>query len=83
MQVIDIEDVRRKIAEAAGVPVASVRADTDLRDFAVDSLALIEVAIALEEDYDVFFEQEDLGRLLTVTDVAALIRRRRACAEAC
>jgi acyl carrier protein len=82
MQFIEIDDVRRKIAAAAGVPVASVRADTDLRDVALDSLTLIEVAIALEEDYDVFFEQEDLGRLRTVADVVVLIEERRALAAA-
>ena len=77
MQVIATEDVMRKIAGVARVPVASLRADTALRDFALDSLTLIEVAIALEEDYDVIFEQEDLGQLQTLADVAALVRRRR------
>lgn len=73
---ITAQAIRTKIADTLVIPPAKLTDNTLLTDLSVDSLALIELAIELEEDYDVAFEQSDLKGLRTVGDVAALVEAR-------
>jgi len=73
---VTTEAVRTKIADTMVIPRTKVTDTTLLTDLSVDSLALIEMAIELEEDYEITFEQSDLERLRTVADVAALVEAR-------
>jgi acyl carrier protein len=73
---ITTQAVRTKIADTLAIPPTELTDNTLLTDLSVDSLALIEIAIELEEDYDVAFEQSDLKGLRTVGDVAALVEAR-------
>jgi acyl carrier protein len=73
---ITAQAVRTKIADTLAISPTKLTDNTLLTDLSVDSLALIELAIELEEDYDVAFEQSDLKALRTVGDVAALVEAR-------
>jgi acyl carrier protein len=73
---ITTQAVLTKIADTLAIPPTKLTDNTLLTDLSVDSLALIEMAIELEEDYDVAFEQSDLEGLRTVGDVAALVEAR-------
>ena len=66
-----------RIAELLSRPVQTITLTARLRDLVVDSIDLIEVAIDLQEEYDVWFEESDLHGLDTIGDLVQLIARRR------
>ena len=47
-----------------------------LSDLVMDSYRLVEMAIDLQDDYDVIFSQADLAAVTTVGDLADLVRSR-------
>ena len=71
-----IEQVYGRIAEVLGVPGSRVRPEVALTDLVSDSYRLVELAIELQDDYDVIFSQADLGGVETVQDLARLVRSR-------
>ncbi len=47
------DKVRRIIADQAMIPVEDVRDDASPEDLGLDSLALVEIVFAIEEEFDV------------------------------
>ncbi len=76
MTVPTTEEVVARIAEVLGVPVARVRPEVALADLVAESYPLVEMAIELQDDYDVIFTQADLSGVSTVADLAELVRSR-------
>lgn len=70
------EEVIVRIAEVLGVPAARVRPEVALADLVAESYPLVEMAIELQDDYDVIFTQADLSAVSTVGDLAELVRSR-------
>ena len=70
------DEVLRSVAATLGVPDSRVRPDVDLADLVSDSYPLVEMAIELQDDYDVIFTQADLSGVTTVGDLAELVRSR-------
>ena len=77
MQQDDIQAVFAGILEAAAkVRPADITRDKRLReDFGIDSLSLIDVAVAAEDAFGVRIADEDLERFQTVGDAVDHIRR--------
>ncbi len=71
----DLEpSLRALLAERLGVPAAGVSADTLLlEDLGVDSLALIELTMAVEARYGVTLPDDRMARVHSVADLAALL----------
>lgn len=69
-------EVVARIAEVLGVPESRVRPDVPLGDLVAESYPLVEMAIELQDDYDVIFTQADLSAVSTVGDLAELVRSR-------
>ena len=67
------EEICARIAEALGVRNERVTPDAALADLVSDSYRLVEMAIELQEDYDVVFTQADLSRVTTVGDLTKLV----------
>ena len=82
MQQNDIQaTVTRILEQVAKVDPAAVARDTRLReDLGVDSLTLIEVAVATEDALGVPLPDEDLERFQTVGEVIDYVRRARVAA---
>ena len=76
MSVPTIEEVVARIAEVLGVPESRVRPEVPLADLVAESYPLVEMAIELQDDYDVVFSQADLSAVTTVGDLADLVRAR-------
>ncbi len=76
MTTVTTDDIRRKVADILDVPEAKVSPDAVLTDLVTDSFRLVELAIELQEHYDVLFGQEDMKDLHTVHDLAALVSAR-------
>lgn len=70
------DSIRVQIAELLDVPEQRVVGDAVLSDLVTDSFRLVELAIGLQEDYDVMFGQADLATLHTVTDLVELVHSR-------
>ena len=70
------EEIISRIAGTLGVDESRVRPDVALADLVSDSYRLVEMAIELQDDYDVIFTQADLSGVSTVADLAELVRSR-------
>lgn len=72
-----IDAVMDRMVAVLALDAATLKPDTDLAGLAVDSFAFVELAIDLQEELGVRFVQEDLPRLRTPADVAALVYERQ------
>jgi acyl carrier protein len=70
------EEVMARIAEVLGIPDSRVRPEVPLADLVGESYPLVEMAIELQDDYDVIFTQADLAAVSTVGDLVELVRSR-------
>jgi acyl carrier protein len=70
------DDIRRRIAAILDVAEERATPEADLADLVADSFRLVEMAIEIQDDYDVMFGQQDVARLRTVGDLAALVHSR-------
>jgi acyl carrier protein len=70
------ENIRQRIAQILEVSDQRVVADAVLTDLVADSFRLVELAIELQEDYEVMFGQADMVGLRTVGDLVALVHSR-------
>jgi len=67
------DEVRSRIASALSQPIERVRDEVQLADLVVESLTLVEMAIDLQEDFDVRLGHEELAGVETVGDLIALV----------
>lgn len=70
--------VKSSIAKRAYTPIDEVRDEMKLGDFALDSFALVELLIELEEASGIYLSTVDLADLGTVAELTALIERKAA-----
>lgn len=70
------DEITARIAEVLGVAPSRVRPEVVLSELVSDSYRLVEMAIELQDDYDVIFSQADLSSVTTVGDLAELVRTR-------
>ena len=71
---MEFEKIRDLIAEQFGVTPDSVTEDTAFKDLG-DSMALIELIMALEEDFDLEIDDEQTDKIKTVGDACEYIRQ--------
>ncbi|WP_269449894.1 acyl carrier protein [Auraticoccus cholistanensis] len=77
------EEIRAKLAEivnqVAGVSADDVQLDKSFTDdLDVDSLSMVEIIVAVEDEFDVEVPDEEAKNLRTVGDAVAYIERARA-----
>ena len=66
--------IARIVAPQLGVPVPSVTRSAKLvADLGADSLDILELVMAIEEDFDFTIQDEEIESVKTVGDVLALI----------
>ncbi len=71
---MEFEKIREIIAEQFGVDEDSVTEDTAFKDLG-DSMDLIELIMALEEEFDLEIEDEETDKIKTVGDACEYIRQ--------
>jgi len=69
------ELARSLAAERLALPAARLEAATTLREAGIDSLAAIELIIAIEERLKISFPERDLQSVRSFDDLAAAIER--------
>ena len=65
------------IEEASGLEAESLAADATLTELGVNSLAMIEIAVRIEDAFGVRLDDEDVHRLTTVGELAQHIETHR------
>jgi acyl carrier protein len=73
---IDPEKVRHSVAQALSIDEATVAAQSRLSELAdLDSLSLVEIATALDDDFGVRLPGDALVDALTIADLVKLVER--------
>jgi acyl carrier protein len=72
----DKNQIKEKIASLLKQPISKLSDETLLTDLVVESFALIEMVIELQEEFKVRLVQDDLKNVKTVTDLTDLIESR-------
>lgn len=68
------ERIRGLVAEQLGVDVSELRPDANiLEDLGADSLDVVEMVMAIEEEFDIEISDEDAEAIRTVGDVEAYV----------
>jgi acyl carrier protein len=73
---VTVDDVMTRMGEVLSLPLDRLTPDCLLADIVADSLALVELAVDLQEECDVFMDQHDLRQISTVGDLAGLLDAR-------
>ena len=68
-----LEKVKSLLAEQFSVEEDSITVDTKFEDLGADSLDLVEMVMALEEESDIQIDDEEVEKIATVGDVVNYI----------
>ncbi|MGE5679060.1 MAG: acyl carrier protein [Pseudomonadota bacterium] len=72
------EKVQEKVAEQLGVDVDEVSLESSfIDDLGADSLDIVELLMALEEEFDIEIPDEEAEKLSTVSDVVDYIKNNK------
>ena len=77
---MDLRDMQQRLKkllmDRCGVKEEAIRPEATLNaDLGLDSLDAVELAIAIEDEFDVKIADEDMKKLATVGDAVATIQR--------
>ncbi len=70
-------EFKNHFAVSLNVPFTEIDLETLERDFASDSLDVVEVMLSIEEKWGHLLDEDDLGGIKTFRELVALIRRRQ------
>ncbi len=69
------EKVQEKISEQLGIDIEEVTMESSfIDDLGADSLDIVELLMALEEEFDIEIPDEEAEKLVTVSDVVDYIK---------
>ena len=69
------DKIKKMIAEQLGADESSISEETSFKaDLGADSLALFELVMAMEDEFDVEIPTDDLEKMLTVGDVVNYLK---------
>ena len=76
---MNLEELKELIAEQLNVEVSTLTENTNFtEDLGADSLDLFEIAMAMEEKFDIEIPSEDLQDIKTIGDAAKYIETKLA-----
>ena len=74
------EDIKKVLIDAINVDEEEIKPEAKLNDdLGIDSLAAVELALELENEFDIRIEDEELAKLETVQDVIDIIEAKNRC----
>jgi len=69
-----LEKVKSIVAEQLGVDAGEISLETSFDDLNADSLDVVELIMALEEEFDIEIPDEDAEKIKTVGDAVEYIK---------
>lgn len=72
---VAFDDVATHVAQMLSLSKESLTPERRIDSLAVDSFRLVEMSIALQEEYDVIFTRKDLSEVSVLGDLADLVNR--------
>lgn len=74
-----IDKVKEVLAEELSVELDEITADSDLReDLDADSLDMVQLVMALEDEFGVEIDNSEIKDVRTVADIVSFIEKKRA-----
>lgn len=71
------EQVKQVLVDAIHVDEEAINLNANLKDdLNIDSLAAVELALELENEFDIRIEDEELAKLVTVNDVVEILNQK-------
>ncbi|HWP80221.1 MAG TPA: acyl carrier protein [Candidatus Acidoferrum sp.] len=67
------EKVRMLLCEQLSLEKGSISMDTRLEDLGADSLDIVELVMAMEEEFDIQVEDEQVEKIQTVGDIVSAV----------
>jgi phosphopantetheinyl transferase/acyl carrier protein len=77
VQTVDFDLMASRISSLISVPIERLAPDATIAELVPDSFMFIEVAVDLQEEFDVILSQHDLKDVHTLGDLAALLQSRQ------
>lgn len=74
---VTFDTIAEHVAEILQVPRERLRPESLISELGSDSLALVELAVDLQEEIDVIITQEEFAGLRTLGELASLLRDRQ------
>lgn len=76
---MNLDALKEIVAEQLNVPVTDLTEETEfMNDLGADSLDLFELAMAMEEKFEIEIPSEDLSNIISVGDAAKYIESKLA-----
>lgn len=75
MSEVSFAAVLERVAALVPLPSVPPTPDTPLRDIVRESFALVELLVDVQEEFSVFFTQEELSEVSTLGELTALVNR--------
>ena len=69
----NLEKLATIISDQLNIQDVAITEDTTLEDLGADSLALVELVMSVEEEFEIQIEDEDMEKFKTVGDVLGYI----------
>jgi acyl carrier protein len=73
MPEVTFSEVLDRIATLVPLPSVPPTMDTALGDIVRESFTLVEVVVDLQEEFSIFFTQEEMSQVVTLGDLTALV----------
>lgn len=67
--------VLERVATLVPLPSVAPTPETELRDIVRESFTLVEVVVDIQEEFAVFFTQEEMSEVTTLGDLTALVNK--------
>jgi acyl carrier protein len=67
--------VLERVATLVPLPSVAPTPETELRDIVRESFTLVEVVVDIQEEFAVFFTQEEMNEVTTLGDLTALVNK--------
>lgn len=69
-----IDKIMQILADATSIDYSEITPDMSIsEDLGIDSLDLVDIAMALEDEFDIMVSDDELASLKTVHDIASYI----------
>jgi acyl carrier protein len=73
-----VEHIRTRVSAVSGLPLARLGDEMKIRDLALDSFAIVELLVDLQEEFKIRLGQEDVAKITTVGDLVSIVAARTA-----